>query len=171
MSRFVLFDLDNTLVDSLHLKPLRDARHWSSVYAQVSTVSAFDGIDDLWNELRMDNGLHLGIVTHSPRPYATRVLEHVGLVPDELVAYHDLRRQMKPSPFGYELCCKGQDAGLGVAVGDELADLLAADAFGCPAALAGWARTPQISKAECERRGWIFLATPADLLTLLKKPS
>ena len=67
MSRFVLFDLDNTLVDSLHLKPLRDARHWSSVYAQVSTVSAFDGIDDLWRELRMDNGLHLGIVTHSPR--------------------------------------------------------------------------------------------------------
>ena len=24
MSRFMLFDLDNTLVDTLHLKPLRD---------------------------------------------------------------------------------------------------------------------------------------------------
>ena len=67
----------------------------------------------------MDNGLHLGIVTHSPRPYATRVLERVNLVPDELVAYHDLRGLRKPSPFGYELCCKGRDAGLGTGTGKD----------------------------------------------------
>ena len=27
-SQFIVFDLDNTLVDSLHLKSLRDARRW-----------------------------------------------------------------------------------------------------------------------------------------------
>jgi FMN phosphatase YigB (HAD superfamily) len=55
MNRFVLFDLDNTLVDSLHLKPLRDARRWPSVYAQIKTVTLFHGIVEMWTKLRALN--------------------------------------------------------------------------------------------------------------------
>lgn len=136
MNRFLLFDLDNTLVDSHFLKPLRDARRWPAVYERIEAVSAFPGIDDVWHALR-ERGAYLGVVTHSPRPYASRVLDHVGLVPDKLVAYHDLQRRLKPSPYGYELCCTGCRARVGVAVGDERGDLLAADAFGCQGVYAG----------------------------------
>src|SRR5687767_10682079 len=78
MLGFVLFDLDNTLVDSLPLKSLRDQRRWSEVYARLHTVKLFDGVEKLWTQLKAQN-IFLGIVTHSPRPYATRVLNHVGL--------------------------------------------------------------------------------------------
>ena len=136
MNRFVLFDLDNTLVDSLHLKPLRDARRWSEVYARISSVGLFGGIADAWRILQ-GRGVYLGVVTHSPRSYAARVLKHVGLNPDSLVAYHDLKGRQKPSPYGYEQCCNGREARLGVAVGDERADMIAADSFGCQAFFAG----------------------------------
>jgi phosphoglycolate phosphatase-like HAD superfamily hydrolase len=166
MSRFVLFDLDNTLVDSLHLKPLRDKRTWPAVYAKIPTIKLFDGIADVWTELRT-KGVHLGIVTHSPRPYATKVLQHVGLVPDALIAYHDLNGKKKPSSFGYQQCAAGRDAARGVAVGDEEPDLLAADTFGCRAAFAGWARNSMLTKDDCLLRGWIFLRTPAELIAVV----
>lgn len=170
MTPFVLFDLDNTLVDSLHLKPLRDARSWPQVYAKVSTIRLFNGIAEVWAELRTRKA-HVGIVTHSPRPYATRVIEHVGLHPDALIAYHDLQGRKKPSPFGYEQCAKGLPATCGVAVGDEEADLRAADAFGCRAAFAGWARSAGLSEDGCRERGWLFLRTPDELLGVVDELS
>jgi phosphoglycolate phosphatase-like HAD superfamily hydrolase len=167
MSRFVLFDLDNTLVDSVHLKALRNKRAWSAVYARIGSIALFDGIGDVWAQLRRDERIYLGVVTHSPRPYAERVLAHVGLEPDTLIAYHDLQGKRKPHPFGYERCADGRSPVCGVAVGDEEADLRAADAFGCQAALAGWARGVAITEAACAARGWTFLRTPAELLALV----
>jgi phosphoglycolate phosphatase-like HAD superfamily hydrolase len=163
---FVLFDLDNTLVDSLHLKTLRDRRSWPAVYAQIPTVHLFEGVAEVWEELHR-RSVFLGVVTHSPRPYAERMLKHVGLAPDALIAYHDLKGQKKPSPFGYQQCAPGLDAACGVAVGDEENDLRAADAFGCRAAFAGWVRTPALTEADCARRGWIFLWTPGELLDVV----
>ena len=164
-SQFIVFDLDNTLVDSLHLKSLRDARRWPEVYSAVDDgeVRAFDGICDVWRALRQ-RGVYLGVVTHSPRPYATRVLEHVGLVPDTLVAYHDLKGRRKPSPYGYELCARGRAPRGGVAVGDEVSDLRAADAFGCRGVFAGWARTPAVTAEDCRNAGWTYATRPGELL-------
>jgi phosphoglycolate phosphatase-like HAD superfamily hydrolase len=150
MSRFVLFDLDNTLVDSLHLKTLRDQRRWSEVYQRVHTITTFGGIADLWNDLRAHD-YHVGIVTHSPRTYAKRVLDHIGLAPDLLVAYHDLKGNRKPSPFGYRQCSAGRPPNRGIAIGDERNDLLAADAFGCAGVFAGW-RWPSTCSHRRSRR-------------------
>ena len=163
---FVLFDLDNTLVDSLHLKPLRDARRWSEVYARISSIKVFDGISATWLALRR-RGVFLGIVTHSPRSYASRVLDHVGFTPDALVAYHDLNGKRKPSPYGYEQCCSGRDARLGAAVGDERTDLLAADRFGCSAIFAGWARNPALTAEDCQQAGWLYVSRPRELVDIV----
>ena len=165
MLGFVLFDLDNTLVDSLHLKSLRDQRRWSEVYARLHTVKLFDGVEKLWTQLKAQN-IFLGIVTHSPRPYATRVLNHVGLSPDALIAYHDLNGKRKPSPFGYQRCCDGRPAESGIAIGDERPDLLAADAFGCPGVFAGWSRDAALTPDECALAGWRFATHPSEIVDL-----
>lgn len=163
---FVLFDLDNTLVDSLHVKALRDQRAWQAVYAKVPTIKLFDGIAEVWTELQ-DREVHLGVVTHSPGTYATKVLTHVALTPEKLIAYHDLQGKKKPSPFGYQQCAVGQDAACGVAVGDEENDLRAADAFGCKAAFAGWSRQPTLTEKDCAARGWLYLRTPGELIAVV----
>jgi phosphoglycolate phosphatase-like HAD superfamily hydrolase len=167
MTQFALFDLDNTLVDSNHLKPLRDARDWREVYTKVSTVALFDGIGAMWQTLRK-RGMYLGIVTHSPRSYAQRVIDHVGLQPDALIAYHDLSGNKKPSPFGYKQCAGGRSADCGIAVGDERADLLAADAFGCPAIFAGWSLSPVVTEKQCAEAGWVFATNPAAVIEAVR---
>lgn len=166
MKKFLLFDLDNTLVDSLHLKPLRDQRRWVDVYPRIETVGPFDGVPELWTQLRTLR-LHLAVVTHSPVTYAKRMLAHVGLAPDTIVAYHDLDRKLKPLPYGYELGCKGRLSRCGIAVGDELNDLLAADAFGCIGVFAGWSRNPALTPDDCERAGWIHAFRPNELVSLV----
>ena len=164
---FVLFDLDNTVVDAAHLKPLRDQRRWAEVYQQIATIAVFAGIRDLWRRLQAD-GVHLGIVTHSPRSYATRVLAHVGLAADVLVAYHDLHGRRKPSPYGYELGCAGRMSRCGLAVGDERHDLVAVEAFGSVGVFAGWSRAPQFTKDDCKRGGWIYVTHPRELIELVE---
>ena len=166
MTAFVLFDLDNTLVDSLHLKPLRDARRWPAVYAQIKTVTLFEGIVPMWQSLR-DRGLFLGVVTHSPRPYAERMLDHVGLKPDALIAYHDLNGKRKPSPYGYERCAEGRSPETGVTIGDERPDLIASDAFGTRGIFAGWCRSPALTAGDCTSAGWVFAACPDQVIEAL----
>lgn len=166
MTKFVLFDLDNTLIDSLHLKPLRDRRRWADVYLKIESVRLFDGVPELWTQLRRRK-LHLAVVTHSPGTYAKRTLAHVGLSPDTIVAYHDLDGKWKPSPYGYELACEGRPSRCGIALGDERNDLLAADAFGCIGVFAGWSRNPTLTPDDCERAGWVYVSRPNDLLPLL----
>lgn len=61
MIRFWLFDLDNTLVDTLHLKPLRDVRRWREVYTRIDSVNLFDGIGEMWRAVR-ERGDHVGVV-------------------------------------------------------------------------------------------------------------
>ena len=168
MMTFVLFDLDNTLVDSLHLKALRDARRWPAVYTQIKTVKLFDGVAQAWTELR-SLSVYLGVVTHSPRPYAERMLDHVGLKPDRLIAYHDLNGKKKPSPYGYERCCDRRAATTGAAVGDERPDLVAADAFGCHGIFAGWSRNASHTAWDCERAGWTFAAHPAEIVQISRR--
>src|SRR5207247_5825386 len=136
------------------------------VYARVSRLMLFDGIADTWNALR-DGGVYLGVVTHSPRSYATRVLDHVGLAPDALIAYHDLNGKRKPSSYGYERCANGRAAGLGVAVGDERSDLIAADNFGSTGVFAGWSRSPSLTADDCHAAGWIFVPPPVEIVKLV----
>lgn len=168
---FAIFDLDNTLVDSLHLKPLRDRRDWAAVYARIPRLTLFDGVRDTWDALRRRR-VRLAVVTHSPRPYASRVLERLGLEPDTLIAYHDLAGRLKPLPDGYRAACPKSEPLSGVAIGDDRNDLLAADAFGCRGIFAAWARQPAITAAECTSHGWTYAARPDDLLALLEtRPS
>ena len=167
MTDFVLFDLDNTLVDSLHLKPLRDARRWPDVYKQIETIELFTGVKDVWDALS-ESRVYLGVVTHSPKPYAQKVLAHVGLTVAGLVCYHDLDGKKKPSPFGYKKCCSDREANRGAAVGDERSDLLAADSFGCRGVFAGWSKNPILTEADCRQAGWAFARTPNEMLKLLK---
>jgi phosphoglycolate phosphatase-like HAD superfamily hydrolase len=166
--RLLIIDLDNTIVDSLHLKPLRDARRWPAIYPKIPTLQAFHGITDALKSLRLRN-VRIAVVTHSPRPYAEKVLAHLRVPFDTLICYHDLNRKLKPHPYGYQLACAGTPLDCVLAVGDEARDLQAADALGCKAALAGWTREPQCTKDHCIQRKWQYLTDPSELLDLFEQ--
>ena len=64
----IIFDLDQTLVDSRHIEHLRRSRQWSIVYQKIPAILAYDGINEVLSVTR-DNGIKLAIVSSSPSSY------------------------------------------------------------------------------------------------------
>ena len=93
----VIFDLDQTLVDSWYLDDLRKRRKWSAVYARIHEMQTYEGISTIIQQVSRDPSLAWAIVTSSPASYAEKILEHFGWTPNALVGYHDTQRR-KPHP-------------------------------------------------------------------------
>lgn len=96
MNYLVIFDLDQTMVDTRSLESLRRSRNWSMVYSSFDQTVLFDGIRHLIDRLD-EVGINKAIVTSSPSVYASRLLEFHGLSFNNIVGYHDTYRR-KPSP-------------------------------------------------------------------------
>jgi len=134
----IIFDLDQTLVDSRHIEHLRRSRQWSIVYQKISTISAYDGINKVLSVTR-ENGIKLAIVSSSPSSYVQRVVRHFGWSFDFTVCYHDTtQHKPHPAPFIEAANCLRVVAGDCWAVGDEPKDIIAAKAAGMYAVAALW---------------------------------
>jgi haloacid dehalogenase superfamily, subfamily IA, variant 3 with third motif having DD or ED/haloacid dehalogenase superfamily, subfamily IA, variant 1 with third motif having Dx(3-4)D or Dx(3-4)E len=136
--RAILFDLDQTLVDSRHIEHLRRSRQWSIVYQKIPTILAYDGINEVLSVTR-DNGIKLAIVSSSPSSYVQRVMRHFGWSFDFTVCYHDTT-QHKPHPAPFiEAVNRLKIAAMDCwAIGDDPKDIIAARAAGMYAVAALW---------------------------------
>src|SRR5258705_7364048 len=95
--RAVLFDLDETLVLTSALEPLRKRRNWPTVYANFSQTALPPATLEFIAKLKALSGVEIGVVTKAPRPYAEKLLKFHEIDIPVLVAYHDVARQ-KPHP-------------------------------------------------------------------------
>lgn len=122
----VIFDLDQTLIDSESIAHLRKLRRWHEVYPKISTLEVYPGITELLADLKR-NAVQLAIVTTSPRPYCERIIKYNGWPIDQCVCYHDTQlRKPHPDPFleALKRCRVGVDEA--IAVGDDVKDTQAA---------------------------------------------
>ena len=121
----ILFDLDQTLVLTSPLEPLRKARAWQLVYDQFHLTKLPPGTLDFLLQVR--SFARLGIVTNTPRPYAEKLVAYHRLSIPITVAYHDTRVH-KPNPEPLmaamrQLQCKAERC---CYIGDRSDDLQAA---------------------------------------------
>ena len=156
--RLVVFDLDDTLVRTDMLRPLREARNWRDAVRRISDTVLFDGVAQLLEGLA-ERDIAWGIVTTSVSYYASAILAHHGLQAPALVAYHDA--PPKPSPAGIHLMSQrlGIDLTDAIGVGDALTDLMAYRAAGLRSVGALW--SPTLAAGE-----WDY--TAADPLAVLE---
>lgn len=133
----LIFDLDQTLIDSRHIEHLRRSRQWSIVYQKIPTILTYDGINEVLSFTK-DKGIKLAIVSSSPSSYVQRVMRHFGWSFD-MVCYHDTNRHKPhPAPFieaANRLKIAAKDCW---AMGDEPKDIIAAKAAGMYAVAALW---------------------------------
>jgi HAD superfamily hydrolase (TIGR01549 family) len=121
----VVFDLDETLVLTSVLEPLRRTRRWGQVYAAFGRTKLPEGtLDFLKKVSRM---AELGIVTKAPRLYAEKLIAYHNIEIPVLVAYHDVRN-VKPDPEALLLASAklGIVASKCIYVGDDRNDVQAA---------------------------------------------
>lgn len=95
----VIFDLDETLINSSSLKSYRDRREWRYCYENAGICNVYDSLEEFLNSLHK-NSIPVGIVTNSPRKYAETLLKTHNIKFDILIAYHDCEpRKPHPAPM------------------------------------------------------------------------
>ena len=164
MQGLVIFDLDNTLVDSEFLRRDRDAQRWSRVRAQLERVTAFPLVLDSLVRLRSLD-IQYAIVTHAPKWYADDVVDRLRLSPDALLTYSDLKGRLKPNPYAYHRVIEelGPIQGPILVVGDRRMDLEAASRASLSGGVAGWAVAAELSVHDCVRQGWRVFHSPIEI--------
>lgn len=164
MRDLILFDLDQTLIDSRPVAALRRQRRWNAVYKEIPRLQTYDGVVALWNMLD-EQGRLLGVVTSSPRPYCERVLGHLGLNPDVAVCYHDTtRHKPHPAPLLEATRRGGHPPEQALYVGDAPGDMRAARDAGMLGIGATWGS--ENPSALHKVAGHLF-RSPVDLATWL----
>ncbi len=122
MINSIIFDLDNTLVDTNNLRAFRDTRNWNMCYSNVLQTNLIFNPNDLSKYAK------IGIVTNSPRKYAIELLNYHKIHFDCLIAYHDVtRRKPHPEPFIKCLNSLSITPTESIGIGDHFNDTIAAN--------------------------------------------
>lgn len=135
----VIFDLDQTIIDSRIAQAERTNRNWNSVYELIPSMRPYKDIVNLIHEL-LKQGIEVAVVTSSPRPYCERILNWLGITGVVTVCYHDTEKH-KPYPdplLEAVKRMKNQNGKKIIVIGDEENDVLAAESAGFESALAYW---------------------------------
>lgn len=92
----LIFDLDQTLIDTSISECFRKTRDWSKVYTLIHNFKLYPGIIEALHEFK-NMGFEICVVTSSPRPYCLKVLNYWNIPFDFSVCYHDTTFK-KPHP-------------------------------------------------------------------------
>lgn len=134
----IIFDFDQTLVDTSPVEAPRAARRWRDVMAQAPKLRVYHGIGELLAALHAE-GQKLAIVTKSPDMVPKAFIKQHKWPIDIVVGYHQVRRR-KPDPEGLLLAMQqaGASAEGTFHVGDQPEDTEASRAAGVMAIGSAW---------------------------------
>lgn len=162
----IIFDFDQTLVDTTSVEHLRAARNWKAVMARASQLPVYDGMTALLTELH-ESGHTIAIVTKSPDMVAKTFIKAHNWPIDIVVGYHQVKNR-KPDPEGLLLamskaCAIPEET---YHVGDQAQDTEASRAAGVMALGSAWgvSDTQDLRSSNPDE----LFATVADLAIFLK---
>lgn len=121
----LIFDLDQTIIDSSIAEPFRKARNWQTVYSVINRFVLYPGVIDALRKFK-NNNLRICIVTSSPSSYCNRVLKHWNIPFDGMVCYHDTKnKKPHPEPINRALSLLHIPAEKAISFGDCDIDIIA----------------------------------------------
>ncbi|MBW8639035.1 HAD family hydrolase [Hoeflea sp. WL0058] len=134
----IIFDFDQTLVDTSSVEHLRAARNWKAVMASIHELPVYDGIAELLQDLH-EAGQTLAIVTKSPDMVPKEFIKLHRWPIDIVVGYHQVIRK-KPHPEGLNLAMSkaGASSKDTYHVGDQAQDTEASRNAGVVAIGSAW---------------------------------
>ena len=137
--KLLIFDLDDTLVESSALRSYREEKEWDEVQSGLGDVELFVGVAEMLHQAAA-RGCKLAVVTSSPKWYAQALIKQHGLPIDVVIGY-DAENYSKPSPDPINAAMKAAkitNPSNVLAIGDRCVDTASAHAAGVRAIGALW---------------------------------
>jgi HAD superfamily hydrolase (TIGR01549 family) len=168
----IIFDLDETLLDTSMLRKDRTHRRWRQLAARLDEVQPYSDDRSQLQAAELPArvkkmGFPIGVLTHSPRWYAQRLLGAFGIPYDALITGSD---GYAPKPDPSSLRAIADELGIPVEdcvmVGDDTSDIGAAQNAGAVSIGVAWSRRAP----ESWRRRWpdVAIARPDRLIDVLE---
>jgi HAD superfamily hydrolase (TIGR01662 family) len=130
MIKAIIFDLDQTLVDTHQLADLRDQRLWQRAYELLHLTKLNPGIKTVLNYAE-SRGVKIAIVTNSRKEYAYKVLNHHKIEVDAVIGYSDTyMHKPHPEPMLLAMHILGITPNECINVGDSDNDIIAGQKSG-----------------------------------------
>lgn len=134
----VIFDLDQTLIDTKALKSYRDQGNWKEIGQHLGETRLYPDIKLMVSMLH-DKGIPLAIVTNSPRAYSFSLINYHDLPIEDIVAYHDTKRHKPyPDPIIKAVQLMKCSFEIVISLGDDPKDILASKSAGVISCAALW---------------------------------
>lgn len=124
----IIFDLDQTLIDSRIAEQMRKIGDWKNVYQLIPSFSIYPGIEDALQHI-VNNNVPIVIVTSSPSKYCSMVIKHWGLPITRKICYHDTVKR-KPHPDPILAAMNHFKNGPILSFGDQASDIIASNGAG-----------------------------------------
>lgn len=125
MKKCIIFDLDQTLVDTSIAESYRDNRSWSKAVLLISNFTLYKGLSEVFDYIRK-NGIMVAIVSNSVSYYVDKVISYFNIPCDLRIAYHDVGRHKPDSECMIrvlnDLKLKPSDV---ISIGDSDIDIIA----------------------------------------------
>jgi len=139
MNPAVIFDLDQTLVDTRHIASLRKDRNWSSVYREIKGLKTYHEIDYIFEKLQA-NKIDIIIITMSPSSYCSIIIEKFNWKITGSICYHDVRPNIKPHPEPFLKAIRDYDLDKNkiISAGDSAIDIIASNRANIPSIACSW---------------------------------
>lgn len=123
----LIFDLDQTIIDSSIAEPYRKSRNWQTVYSLISRFILYPGVIEALRKFKTA-GFRICIVTSSPSSYCNKVLKHWNIPFDHMVCYHDTKnKKPHPEPISRALSLLRIPADKAISFGDCDIDIIASN--------------------------------------------
>jgi HAD superfamily hydrolase (TIGR01549 family) len=119
----IVFDLDQTLVNSALAAQHRKNRNWQKVYSTIPQFTIYEGVDEVLDFIDRHK-LQTVIVSTSPKPYCERVVSHFKFKINHIIGYYEAR-PIKPhaAPMLKALQLLGMKANQVISIGDRVIDI------------------------------------------------
>jgi HAD superfamily hydrolase (TIGR01549 family) len=97
--RAIIFDLDQTLIDSSSAEEFRKNNEWNKVMNAIQGFKFDVKLCEIINNLKEQN-VKIGIITNSPSKYANKIIQTFNIHCDLIIGYHDVSKR-KPNPESF----------------------------------------------------------------------
>jgi phosphoglycolate phosphatase-like HAD superfamily hydrolase len=136
----LIFDLDQTLIDSSLAEPYRKPSKWGGAYQQIPNFTEYEGISKVLSYLS-EKSIPYCIVTSSPSTYCTKVCAFWKINNEHVICYHDTpsgQKKPHPAPILYALNKLQIDAKNALSFGDRDIDIISSNNAGVASVACLW---------------------------------